>query len=356
MGVGFHVVYLTTRTIGAPVLLHGLHNGLVFALMRWGEDSAFDPTGQYGATDLPPLLVIAAGIALLAVIFLLYRTRTHWVQEDGRDWSPGYVTAEMPPAERAATARPRRAGAASWWTAGGIYLAFATIGLVHADPGTPHTSWSYTVRGNQRLDRGEIDKAIADYTEAIRLDPDNSLAHLNRGIARVQNEQYAEAIPDLDQAIRMEPGFAQEYKSLLADAFVHRGADRQNLGRDEQAIADYTEALRINPENVYAYLNRGRIYFHRGDDEGAIADFTSVLRREPKRTDVRVSRGHAHLLRKEWKEALADFNEAIRLEPNNASAYYLRSFAREAGGEEAAADADRREAERIDPNIAAKFK
>ena len=356
LGVGLHVAYLTTRTIWAPVLLHVLQNSLAFALMRQNDETVFDVTGQYGATHLPPLLVSAAGVALLAVVWLLYRTRTRWVLEDGRDWSPGYVTAEMPPAALAATARPGRAGTASWWTAGGVYLAFATIGLVQADPGTPHTSWSYNVRGNQRLDRGEIDRAIADYTEAIRLDPENAHARLSRGIALVRKDRYAEAIPDLDEALRMEPAFAKDYQSLLADAYVHRGADRQELGRYEQAVADYTEALRLNPENVYAHLNRGLNYFRGGDHERAIADFTSVLRREPARTDVLVWRGHAHLLRNESKEALADFNEAIRLEPQNASAYYLRSFAREAGGEKAAADADRREAERIDPHIAAKFK
>jgi tetratricopeptide (TPR) repeat protein len=356
MGIGLHIVYLTTRTIWAPVLLHGLHNSLVFALMRQGDDATFDVTGQYGAAHLSPLLVAAAGVALCAVVYLLYRTRTRWVLEDGRDWSPGYLTAEMPPAGLTATARPHRPGSASWWAAGGAYLAFATIGLIQADPGTPHTSWSYTIRGNQRLDREEFDRAIADYTEAIRLDPENAHARLNRGIALVRKEQYAEAIPDLDQAICMEPGLAKDYNSLLADAYVHRGADRQQLGRDEQAVADYTEALRINPDNVYAYVNRGLIYFHQRDDERAIADFTSVLRREPARIDVLVWRGHAHLFRKRWDDALHDFNEAVRLKPDNASAYYLRGFARESKGEKAAAEADFRQAQQIDPNIAEKFK
>jgi tetratricopeptide (TPR) repeat protein len=347
-GVGLHIVYLTTRTYWAPVMLHALHNSLVFVAIRLGEDAQFDITGQYEDGHLSPLSIAAAGAALLALLLLLYRTRTRWVLEDGQDWSPGYVSAEMPPAELAATARLGSPGQVSLWTAGIVYLTFAMVALVLADPDTPHTAWSYNERGNKRLDRGEFDAAIADCTDALRLDPNYAWAYGNRGLGLIKKKRYAEAIPDLDQAIRLEP--------TLADAYLNRGLARQQLGQYDSAIADYARVLRLKPDDVLAQYNRGLVYYLKGEDDQAIADFTAVLQREPANADACFRRGHAYLTKNRWEEAIRDFTTAIRLEPKNAGAYYLRGIALESTGDKAGAEADRREAERIDPDIAEKFK
>src|SRR5262249_23795443 len=148
-----------------------LHNALVFAGMRLAQDADFDLTGQYDAPHLPPSSLLAAGAAVLLLFFLFYRTRTRWLLPGGGERSPGYGTAEMPPAGVEAVAR-------SLWPdrvtllAGAVgYLAFAGVAVYHTAPGDPRSAWGYNERGNRHLDRGEFDDAIADYTEAIRLAP-----------------------------------------------------------------------------------------------------------------------------------------------------------------------------------------
>jgi hypothetical protein len=47
---------------------------------------------------LPPLLTLASLVAIVVLSVLFYQSRVRWVMPDGRVWSPGYVTAEMPPA------------------------------------------------------------------------------------------------------------------------------------------------------------------------------------------------------------------------------------------------------------------
>ena len=51
----------------------------------------------------------------------------------------------------------------------------------------------------------EYDKAIADYTEAIRLEPAQPAAYFNRGNARLEKKEYDKAIADYTEAIRLEP-------------------------------------------------------------------------------------------------------------------------------------------------------
>jgi tetratricopeptide (TPR) repeat protein len=55
------------------------------------------------------------------------------------------------------------------------------------------------------LHSGEYDKAIADYTEAIRLNPNDAHAFYNRGLARAKKNELNEAIEDYTKAIRLDP-------------------------------------------------------------------------------------------------------------------------------------------------------
>ena len=97
---------------------------------------------------------------------------------------------------------------------------------------------------------GEYDTAIADYTEAIRINPEFAATYNNRANAHAKIGENDEAIADLTEMIRLKPE--------LAKAYNNRGNIYQRMGKYDKAIADYTEAIRIDPE--YAFLpniNRG---------------------------------------------------------------------------------------------------
>jgi tetratricopeptide (TPR) repeat protein len=91
--------------------------------------------------------------------------------------------------------------------------------------------------------------AIADYTSAIRIEPDAADAYYNRGLSYAKLENYTAAIADYTSAIRIEPDYA--------DAYNNRGNQYEKLENYTAAIADYTSAIRINPEYALAYKNRG---------------------------------------------------------------------------------------------------
>jgi hypothetical protein len=95
LGAAMHLLYLGTRSFWAPVLLHFLNNSwatLAAKLAAGSEDAA-------AALDEPssPVLLLASTTAVIVLGTLLFRTRTRYVQPDGREWDPGYVTVEVPP-------------------------------------------------------------------------------------------------------------------------------------------------------------------------------------------------------------------------------------------------------------------
>src|SRR5436305_13963893 len=70
--------------------------------------------------------------------------------------------------------------------------------------------------------KGAYDKAIAECTEAIRLDPKNDLPYLNRGGAYSLKGEHDKAIADFDQAIRLNPKNGAPY-SNRAVAYAAKG-------------------------------------------------------------------------------------------------------------------------------------
>ena len=115
---------------------------------------------------------------------------------------------------------------------------------------------------------GEFDKAIADYTDAIRLDPKCALAYCGQGIAYWFKGDYDKAIADFTEAIRLDPNYANAYRN--------RGLAYKSKHDYDKAIADYTEAIRLEPKNARAYYERGCAYVGNGDDDHANADLAKA--------------------------------------------------------------------------------
>jgi len=104
---------------------------------------------------------------------------------------------------------------------------------------------SYVNRGAAWQHKKEYDKAIADYTEAIRLDPTYAPVYVKRGNAWLDKKNFDKAIADYNEAIRLIPTFAPAYRN--------RGDTWQSKKNYDKAIADYNEVIRLVPGNPGAY-------------------------------------------------------------------------------------------------------
>jgi tetratricopeptide (TPR) repeat protein len=124
-------------------------------------------------------------------------------------------------------------------------------------------------RGLALLERGEHGRAIADFDDAIRLDPLSARAFNNRGSAWYAKGDLDRALADFTRALALDPSYAL--------AFNNHGEIRREKGELRQAIADYSEAIRLDPAYTAAYANRGLAYERLGDFEQARSDFAAAL-------------------------------------------------------------------------------
>src|SRR5437763_1709801 len=69
----------------------------------------------------------------------------------------------------------------------------------------------YNNRGFEWYAKGDYDHAVADYTEAIRLDPQYTHAYIGRGLTWYNTGDYHRAIPDYNEAIQLNPNLALAY-------------------------------------------------------------------------------------------------------------------------------------------------
>ena len=103
----------------------------------------------------------------------------------------------------------------------------------------------------------------------IRLKPDHAGAFYNRGVAKDTLGRHEDALGDFAEAIRLKPDYAEAYNN--------RGAVKDTLGRHEDALGDYAEAIRLKPDLAEAYGNRGNAKNALGLKDEARKDFETTL-------------------------------------------------------------------------------
>ena len=135
------------------------------------------------------------------------------------------------------------------------------------------TPEAFNTRGVAYARVARYQEAIADFTQAIKLDPGNAAAFTNRALAYRQIKREDAALADFDHAIQANPNHAPAY---LGRANLLRAQ-----GALDQALADLDQAIRLNPENAQAFHARGLIYQRQGDNARAITDFDNAIDRDP---------------------------------------------------------------------------
>lgn len=194
----------------------------------------------------------------------------------------------------------------------------------------------YFAQGNEYFEKKDYDKAIAAYSEVIRLKPDYAPAYTNRGAAYERKGDCDRAIKDHDMAIRLKPNFAL--------AYTNRGVAYAKKELSDKAIRDHDTAIRLKPDLACAYNNRAAEYWAKGDFDRALADYSTAIRVQPLYALAYRGRGEVHIDLHKYDEALRDLAEAIKLTPNDHLAHCLRGRAYDEKGDYGAAIRDYRRA------------
>jgi tetratricopeptide (TPR) repeat protein len=211
------------------------------------------------------------------------------------------------------------------------------------DPSNPDSLALY--RRAVALDgSGQTDKALEDYSAAIKADPKSSFAFLSRGVLlAVRKRAYDRAIEDFDKVLVIEPD------NVLA--LVSRGDAFSQLSDVGRAMADLNRAVALAPYNPTVLLTRGLAEGRRGNLDSAVRDYEAALKLDPRYAAAMVNLAAIRSMRGQFDAAVALLDQAIAIEPNNKLALYNRGYAEFALKQYDKAIADYTAAIAIDPSM-----
>jgi tetratricopeptide (TPR) repeat protein len=180
--------------------------------------------------------------------------------------------------------------------------------------GGKELAWAYDKRGTGYKRSNDLDRALADYNQAIAVDPAYAMAFYNRGSLYDGKDDHARAIADYDAAIRADANYA--------DAYNGRCLARAEVGSDlALALSDCNQALKLRPGDAYILDSRGFVYLRLGRFDDAIADYDTALKTNPKIATSLYGRGVAKQKKGDSAGGTVDMAAANLLDPSIAGEF-----------------------------------
>jgi len=218
-------------------------------------------------------------------------------------------------------------------------------------------------KGSTFIYLGKYDHAVNMYTEALKYSNHHSY-YANRGDAYARSHNYKLAFADYDRALELSPKDPDYLQRKAKAVSLQRRTDRiagaqrnfeQSDGYDdwppkrssmsemkesvaysriglgylrsgqyEKAISEYTEAIRLNPDNDATYYNRGLCYMQMNNGDAAIRDFSKSIELSGDKIEAYLRITTIYANRGMYDNALNTINAGISVIPDNAEAYYYR--------------------------------
>ncbi len=161
-------------------------------------------------------------------------------------------------------------------------------------------SWFNLQRAGKLMRSGQFARAIAIYTRAIQARPDAPDRYCDRAVAHAYQNDLEAAMSDYAEAIRLQ--------SRYAPAWEGRASVELRRGNLQQAVDDATIALCLAPDYVDAVIVRGAAYSRLGEYEAAIADLNEAVAAAPDSWPVYRLRAQAHFLAENYRAAIDDLS------------------------------------------------
>ncbi len=272
-------------------------------------------------------------------------------------------------------------------------------------PGAQSSVAAYDERGVYFAEHGQIPCAIANFEEALKMDPASWETHYDLGLALLSSARNKEAVAHLEEALRATPGkteilmalgtaferlgepekAVEQYglvlkanpqsvpalvamgKALIAERQFHAaiqwlsGSTNERVQRllaeayekndqRDQAIATLRSLLTHDPSNFEAHVELGTVLQRQGEYAGAAEQFQIAMQMRPDDTYAALSYANTQVVLQQYANARPVARELLRKQPHDFSALYLNGLIERDTGEDAHAEQHLREASALNPD------
>ena len=188
------------------------------------------------------------------------------------------------------------------------------------------SSRDYVKRAMDRTRNGDSHGALSDAEQAVKLNPKDGDAHLSRGRANATIGLYDQAIADFTRALRCPDNSLHLRSVFLQLCHWDRADSKAELGNHAGAIDDYNRAIEWKPDTPEVYYNRGQSKAELGNHAGAIDDYDRAFALNFHRAEAHLGRGICNSELGNHVDAIADYDHAIKRNAKYPEAHFRRGI------------------------------
>ena len=178
----------------------------------------------------------------------------------------------------------------------------------------PQNGIAHSNLGNVLFELGQFEKALNAYDHAIKLAPTYAEAWSNKGNALYELQRYEEALGHHDRAIALNPSYAE--------AWSNKGLVLNHLKDFKNALAHHDKAISLRPMSAMVWINKGMTYSELEQHQDALTLYDQAIIINPNLAEAWTNKGNAVFALGHHKESIEHHQKAIQLKPNYAQAWY----------------------------------
>lgn len=184
-------------------------------------------------------------------------------------------------------------------------------------------SYNYQ-RGLEAMNEEKIDEAIEYFNKDIQDNPKNGYSYSWVAHLRLAREEYGKALTAVELALKNLPKKDAEY---MIFGYSTRARCYLCLEDTTKALADFSTAIKIKPDEPQLYDARAQIYYDQGKYNLADADYKKMVELKPGDVMGYMGLGRNALRQNKYDDAISQFTYALKLEENYSSGYAFRAEA-----------------------------
>ena len=186
----------------------------------------------------------------------------------------------------------------------------------------PSNANVYFCRGVDFMVLQDLTEALQDFDRAIDLDPNFAIAYFNRAVVRYKqleiNNYGDENRESLDLSLNIQAN--KKKKPAIQGQFTNPDEPANpQIEKDnrvyqyELMLRDYDSVIRLNPDFIYAYFNKGNIYCAKKDFRSAALEYNKAIDKDPEFAEAYFNRGLTRLYLGDTEKGVADLSKAGEL-------------------------------------------
>lgn len=171
-------------------------------------------------------------------------------------------------------------------------------------------------------DNPDESAALESFSEEVESHPQNGYAWYFMGAIYDDNDLEGKALDCLNKAVK----FLKKDKEWLCFAYRLRASIYLQLEKDNLALQDWKAAIKADPKDITAYVERGNYYYANKQYDLAEADYDSAIANDPSSYEAHVNKALVRFALKDYSNAEALYSYSIKLDPSEYRAYYQRAL------------------------------